>query len=490
MALESVDYDVVVVGAGNAAIAAAISAHEGGARVLVLEKAPKSLRGGDTYYTGSVYRFVRGGSDEIRELVTDLSDAEKRALDVRPYSAEDFYGDIMRLTDGLSDPDLLEVVVRESNSTTKWLTRQGVKWELQMNSAIRIGERLRWAGSLVTRAKGGGIGLSDMLFDILGKKDIEVRYETKATKLLIDTKGRITGLVIRDMDGYKEIKCKAVILACGGFQANREMCAKYLGSGWELVKIRGTKYDTGDGIRMALEIGARPTGHWSGCHATPIDTDAPDVADRLTTDVTNRLSYPFGIMVNTEGNRFVDEAEDTAQFTYAKYGAIIRALPHRIAYQIFDSKVKHLLEPRYSSSTPVTAQSVPELADKLGIDTESLVKTVKTFNESVQEGTFDPSTKDGKHTLGIQPPKSNWAQKLDALPLYAYGATCGITFTFGGLKINQRAQVLDTEDRVIPGLYAAGEIVGGLFYTNYAAGTGLMAGAVFGRIAGAEAAHQ
>ena len=489
MARKSVDYDVVVVGAGNAALVAAISAHEGGARVLVLEKAPKSLRGGDTYYTGSVYRAARGGSDEIRELVPDLSEAEKKAIDVPPYSAEDFYGDIMRITEGLANPDLFEVIVGESNPIIKWLTLQGIKWELHMNQAVRIGDRLRWTGTLVTRAKGGGIGLSDMLFDIIEKKAIELRYETKATRLLIDQKGKIAGLVIRDMDGYKEVKCKAVILACGGFQANREMCTKYLGKGWDLVKIRGTKYNTGDGIRMALEIGAQPTGQWSACHATPIDADAPDYADRLTTDVTNRLSYPFGIMVDTEGNRFVDEARDQAQNTYAEYGGIIRALPHHTAFQIFDSKVKHLLEPRYASGTCVTAQSVSELADKLGIDTESLVKTVKAFNESIQDGTFDPSVKDGKHTLGIQPPKSNWAQKLDTSTLYAYGVTCGITFTFGGLKINQRAQVLDTEDRIIPGLYAAGEIVGGLFYMNYPAGTGLTAGAVFGRLAGTEAAR-
>ncbi len=490
MALKSIDYDVVVVGAGNAAIVAALSVRECGARVLVLEKAPKAMRGGDTYYTGGTYRFARGGNDEIRELIPDLSEGEKKAIDVPEYSAEDFYSDVMRITEGLADPDLIGLVVSESNSIIKWLGRQGMKWELNMQDVLHIGERLRWRTPTIMRAKGGGIGLTDMLFDVLEKKDIELRYETKATRLLIDSKGKITGLVIRDTDGYKEIKCKAVILACGGFQANREMCTRYLGSGWELVKIRGTKYDTGDGIRMAWEIGAQSTGHWSGCHATPIDADAPDIGDRLTTDVTNRLSYILGIMVNVEGNRFVDEGEDVSVLTYAKTGAVIRLQPQRTAYQIFDSKVNNLLEARYAAARCVTAQSIPELADKLAIDSESLVRTVKAFNESTQEGIFNPSSKDGKHTLGIKPPKSNWAQKLDAPPFYAYAVTCGITFTFGGLKINQRTQVLDTEDRVIPGLYAAGEIVGGIFYVNYPAGTGLTTGAVFGRIAGAEAAHQ
>ncbi|MCI0438309.1 MAG: FAD-dependent tricarballylate dehydrogenase TcuA, partial [Chloroflexi bacterium] len=303
-------------------------------------------------------------------------------------------------------------------------------------------------------------------------------------------KGRITGITVRDNDGYHDVSTSAVVLACGGFEANTEMRTRYLGPGWEMAKVRGTQFNTGDGIRMALEIGAQSYGHWSGCHAVAWDLNAPPHGDRNIADLFQKHSYPFGIIVNVEGKRFVDEGADLRNYTYAKYGREILYQPQRAAFQIFDEKTKHLLRDEYfiPQASVVRANTIEELADGLGIDREGLVNTVREFNAAVQPGDYNPTALDGKGTKGIAPPKSNWALPIDAPPYLGYAVTCGITFTFGGLKINGQCQVFDTEDRPIPGLYAAGELVGGLFYYNYPGGAGLMGGSVFGKIAGAEAA--
>jgi tricarballylate dehydrogenase len=282
-----------------------------------------------------------------------------------------------------------------------------------------------------------------------------------------------------------------VVLACGGFEANAEMRTRYLGPGWELAKVRGVPYNTGDGIRMALDIGAQPYGHWSSCHAVAWDVNAPPFGDRTITELYQKHSYPFGLIVNLEGKRFVDEGADFRNYTYAAYGREILKQPLGAAFQIFDEKVKHLLRDEYRipQATTATANSIEELADRLGINREGFVKTIQEYNTAVQPGHYDPTVLDGKCTEGITPPKSNWALPIDTPPYIGYAVTCGITFTFGGLKIDTRGQVIDTEGNAMPGLYAAGELVGGLFYHNYAGGSGLAAGAVLGKLAGSSAAE-
>jgi tricarballylate dehydrogenase len=281
-----------------------------------------------------------------------------------------------------------------------------------------------------------------------------------------------------------------VVLACGGFEANAEMRARYLGPGWDLAKVRGTRFNTGDGIRMALDAGAMPYGHWSGCHAVAWDLNAPPFGNRAIGDLYQKHSYPFGIIVNVDGERFVDEGADFRNYTYARYGREILKQPQRAAFQIFDAKAVPLLRDEYriAQATKATADTIAELAAALGIDADGLARTVDAFNASVQPAAFDPTRLDGKGTAGIEPPKSNWAQAIDTPPYVGYAVTCGITFTFGGLRIDARAQVLDGDERPIRGLFAAGELVGGLFYFNYAGGSGLMAGAVLGKIAGESAA--
>ncbi len=483
--------DVVVVGGGNAALCAALAAREQGARVVVLEKAPEPQRGGNSFFTAGGFRFAHRGLEDLRkDVLPDLAPAEAASVELPSYTEENFFDDLMRLTENLSDSDLADVLVSRSRPTVVWMRSQGVRWILMLSrQSYKVGGIHRFWGGLSVEAVGGGPGLVQALYDRASALRIDVRYETKATRLLVDDRGAIRGLVCRGPEGFAEISAPSVVLASGGFEANPEWRTRYLGKDWELARVRGTRHNTGDGIRMALEIGAQPYGHWSGCHAVAWDLNAPPFGDRKVGDLFQKHSYPLGIVVNLRGERFLDEGADYRSYTYAKYGQEILKQPQRAAFQIFDQKVVPILREEYRirEVTKAEAGTIEELAKKLEIDPEGLVRTVREFNAAVQPGEFNPAILDGKCTNGIAPPKSNWALPLDTSPYVGYGVTCGITFTFGGIKINTRAEVLDTEDRPIPGLCAAGELVG-LFYHNYPGGSGLMAGAVFGRLAGESAA--
>jgi tricarballylate dehydrogenase len=298
----------------------------------------------------------------------------------------------------------------------------------------------------------------------------------------------VHGVTVRYRGRTRAIRARAVVLAAGGFEANPEWRTRYLGPGWDLAKVRGTRFNTGDGIRMALEVGAAPCGNWSGCHAVGWDRNAPEFGDLAVGDGFQKHSYPFGIMLNAAGERFVDEGADFRNYTYAKYGAVILRQPGQFAWQIFDRKVVHLLRDEYRirQVTKVTADSLETLVGKLDdVNPVRALETLRQYNAAVRtEIAFNPNVKDGRGTRGLPVPKSNWANPIDEPPFEAYAVSCGITFTFGGLRITSDAQVLDTDGAPIQGLYAAGELVGGLFYFNYPGGTGLMSGAVFGRIAG------
>ena len=309
-------------------------------------------------------------------------------------------------------------------------------------------------------------------------------------RLLLDGPA-VVGVVARGPNGDEEIPADAVVLAAGGFEANAEMRTRYLGSGWDLAKVRGTRFNTGDAITAALQAGAQPFGNWSGAHAVAWDLNAPPFGNRAITDLYQKHSYPYGLIVNIDGERFVDEGADIRNYTYAKYGGEILAQPQRVAFQLFDQKTEPLLRDEYRirQVTKAEANTIADLAGQLGIAPDALTATVEAYNAACVDGPFNPSALDGLHTEGIDPPKSNWALPLDSPPYLGFAVTCGISFTFGGLKIDAASgQVIDTEERPIAGLYAAGELVGGLFYNNYAGGSGLMAGAVFGRIAGRSAA--
>ena len=483
---------VVVVGGGNAALCAAIAARGAGARVLLLEKAPAAERGGNSFFTAGAFRFAHHGLDDLRrDVLPDLSEAEARAIDIDAYPEARFFDDLARLTENLTDPDLADTLVRRSRPTIVWMRAQGLRFiPMFGRQAYRLGDRHRFWGGLAVEAVGGGPGLVEALYQRAEQLGVEVRYGVKASGLRLDRRGAIRALATRDADGFHEVACRGVVLACGGFEANPEWRARYLGPDWELARVRGTRHNTGDGIRMALEINAQPYGHWSACHAVAWDLNAPPFGDRRVGDLFQKHSYPLGLIVNNRGERFVDEGADLRNYTYARYGREILRQPERAAFQLFDQKVVGLLREEYRirEVTKAEASTLGELARKLEIDPEGLERTVAAFNQAVQPGDFNPAILDGKATRGLTPPKSNWALPLDAPPYLGYAVTCGITFTFGGLRVDTRARVLDTEDRVIPGLYGAGELLGGLFYHNYPGGAGLMAGAVFGRLAGESAA--
>lgn len=486
--------DVLIVGAGNAALCAALSAAETGARVRVLECAPKHERGGNTAFTAGALRVVYRSKEDLRQLMPELPDDEFERTEFGTYDEAAFYDDMARVTEYRTNPDLVEILVTKSYDTLLWMRSKGVRFAPSYGrQAFNVNGTFQFWGGLTVEVVGGGPGLVDALVTASEKAGVEIEYDTRATSLIVDESGRVQGVRARQNGLAVEFFASGVILASGGFEANAEWRTRYLGPGWDLAKVRGSRFNTGDGIRMALEIGASPAGNWSGCHAVGWDMNAPEFGDLGVGDGFQKHSYPFGIIVNARGQRFVDEGADFRNYTYAKYGAAILAQPGQFAWQVFDSQVTHLLRDEYRipQVTKVKADTLEELAQKMdGVDPVGFLRTVKEFNEAVQrDRPFDPNVLDGRGTEGIDPPKSNWANAIEIPPFEAFAVTCGITFTFGGLRIDTSARVLDHDHRPIEGLYACGELVGGLFYFNYPGGSGLTAGAVFGRIAGQSAAE-
>lgn len=488
---ETERYDVVIVGAGNAALTAALAAREQGVSVLVLEKASEAERGGNSVFTAGGFRFVRDGLTDLRtDVLADLSEAEARQIDIPPFPADAYMQDLLRVTEEQAQPELSELLIGRSRETMVWMRGKGVRFIPMLGrQSFPVDGVHRFYGGLAVEAVGGGWGLVDFLVKAVERAGIVLRYRTGLRKLVQDRSGAVTGVIVFGPDGYQEIGARAVVLACGGFEANPEMRVRYLGPGWELCRVRGTRHNTGEGIRAALTIGAQALGGWSSCHAVQWDISAPPFGDRAVLDNFQKHSYPLGIVVNVAGERFLDEGADYRNYTYAKYGRAVTGQPQRTAIQIFDSKTVSLLRDEYRirQVTRAEAKTIEELARRLDIDADGLSRTVRKFNAACRPGPFDPSILDGVRTEGVVPPKSNWALPIDSPPFFGFVVTCGITFTFGGLRINGSGAVLDETDRAIPGLYAAGELVGGLFYQNYLGGAGLMAGSVFGRIAGVTA---
>jgi tricarballylate dehydrogenase len=484
-------YDVIVIGAGNAAFCSALSAQEQGARVLMLEAAPEAERSGNSRFASGVLRFAFRGIDDIRRLVPEMSDTEANNSEFSTYTEEQYLDDMGRVTEYRTDPDLTETFVRGSFDTLCWMQTKGIRFMPLYRQSFKIDGKHKYWGGLALESWGGGAGLVDLELKSATAKGVPIRYATRASRL-IEEGGRITGVVVRHKGVEEEIRAGAVILACGGFSSNLEWRTKYLGPGWDLAKVRGTKFNNGDGIRMALDVGARPYGQWSGCHAVGWDLNAPEFGDLDVGENFQKHSYPFGIMVNAHGKRFLDEGADFRNYTYAKYGKVVLDQPGQFAWQVFDAKTTPMLRDEYKIKriTKVTANTIEELANKLeGVNGKAFLDEVKKYNAAVQTDVkFDPSIKDGRGTAGLEVPKTNWANTIDQGPFEAYAITCGITFTFGGIKIDTGGRVINVDGEAIEGLYCAGEMVGGLFYFNYAGGTGLVSGAVYGRIAGKEAA--
>jgi tricarballylate dehydrogenase len=484
--LQTERYDVAVVGGGSAAFSAAVSAKiHGATRVVVLEKAPFAQSGGNARYSWTGFRFVNEGAEELRVFLPHLSEEEFRSVHLPPYSAESYHSDLQRLTKNRMNKELAETLVSESNGALHWLREIGHEFE-QMTNAVVDGIQYVSTGKPL-RSRGGGIMQLERWRKMAERMGIEIRYESRVSEIYGDNRG-VDGVRVSGPDGAYNLKIHALILCAGGFQASAQKRAQYLGANADLMKVRGSRHDTGEILEMAIGLGAKPAGQWRGAHASPIDLNA---ADFECGDNYSRYSYPLSITVNSDGLRFFDEGEDESTYTYAKTGWKLLSQPDAIGYQLFDRKTVPFLRKIYGeTASPIAADSIRELADKLGIQPVVLENTVEQFNAHVDESKeFTFPALDGKSTAKLTPEKSNWAVKLDDPPYLAYEVTCGITFTYGGLAIDSHARVLNTSGNPIEGLYASGDILG-LFYHNYPSCTGQTRNAVFGRIAGAHAASR
>ncbi|HEY2192459.1 MAG TPA: FAD-dependent tricarballylate dehydrogenase TcuA [Actinomycetospora sp.] len=489
MNAESPGPDVVVVGGGNAGFCAAHAAAEHGRRVVLLEAATRDLAGGNSYYTAGATRMVHAGLDDLRDVVEP--DERHPTTTVPPYSAADFTGDLEKVTEGRNDPRMTEIVVGESSDTVRWLAGKGVRYRLmyERQAYARDDGYLFWGGLHVGNVN-GGIGLIADHTRIAADEGVDVRYGHRVTGLLTDDEG-VVGVRYTTENGEDgELLAASVVLTSGGFESSATMREEHLGPGWARAKVRGTPYNTGELLLAALELGATRGGDWSTCHSVAWDALAEhNESNRELTNRLTRQSYPLGIVVNSEGRRFVDEGADFRNYTYAKYGREILRQPGSIAYQIFDADLRPLLrseEYDMPGVSVVQADSLEELARDIIVDPAALAATVKEFNASIEGGPLDPTVKDGRRAV-VTPPKSNWASPIATAPFYAYPVTCGITFTFGGLRGDDDGRVLRPDGSAIPGLFAAGEALGGLFSGNYPGGSGLTAGMVFGRRAGSVA---
>ncbi|GAA1356675.1 FAD-dependent tricarballylate dehydrogenase TcuA [Arthrobacter koreensis] len=482
------DADVLVIGGGNAGFTAAHAAAERGRKVILLEKGSEELSGGNSFYTAGATRIVHGGLEDLRGFIED--DERHPDTEVPPYTAEDYAHDLAKVTEGRNDPELTRVLISESQSTLRWLAGLGLKYRLMYERQAyqrSDGSYLFWGGLHVGNV-GGGEGLMADHARVAAGLGVDVRYGHAATGL-ITRDGAVTGVRVQTPAGERAFTAESVILTAGGFESDPHKRREFLGDGWENAKVRGTPCNTGDMITAALEIGAARGGDWNTCHSVQWDAFTPmNESNRELTNRLTRQSYPLGIIVNRNGERFLDEGADFRNYTYAKYGREILRQPGSVAYQIFDASLRPMLRTEEYDMPGVSVESadtIAGLAARIGISEEKLEKTVTEFNNSIDRTVpLDPNVLDGR-AARTQPPKSNWASPIETGPFYAFGVTCGITFTFGGVKGDTHGRVLDDSGAPIPGLFAAGEMLGGLFSTNYPGGSGLAAGCVFGRRAGA-----
>ena len=482
---------VVVVGSGNAALCAGIAALEAGSDVLMLEKGDASLAGGNTKYTAGAMRFAYDGGEDLVPLLSDRSDPRLATAEFGAYPEARFAADLEGFNEGRPLSDEQRSLVAQSYPTLRWLASHGVTFEpiWDRQSFEKDGKRVFWGG-LTLAAGGEGVGLWEMEMAAFERLGGTLRLQAPATGLMRDG-DRVAGVRVGD----REVAADAVVLACGGFEADPTLRARWMGEEWGSAKVRGTPLNTGDGLRMALDAGAARHGAYSGAHATPMDLHMKDYGNL---DIPHgerknyrKISYFLGVMLNADGERFVDEGVNFRNYTYAQFGKAVLAQPGGRAWQIFDAKVLDLLyaEYRFHDAHFVEADTLDGLIAKLdGLDGARARATLAAFNDAVDKDVpFDPTVLDGKGTRGLDLPKSNWAQRIDTPPFRAFPVTGGITFTYGGVRVDERGAVLREDGTPIPGLHACGEMVGGVFFGGYPGGSGLTSGAVFGRRAGAGA---
>jgi tricarballylate dehydrogenase len=453
--------DVLVIGGGNAALCAAIAARRDGASVLVIEAAPKFYRGGNTRHT----RNMRCAHDSATDFLTG------------PYTEEEFWDDLLRVTQGNTDEPLAKHMIAQSKPMLSWITEQGVRFQPSLGGTLSLGRTNSFF-------LGGGRAMLNALYLTAEKLGIEVHYDSPALDFdIVD--GHCRSVLAR-IDGVETVvEAKSVVAAAGGFEANIEWLKEGWGEAADNFLIRGTPYNRGDVLKTLLDKGIEPIGDPTQCHAVAIDARAPKFDGGI---ITRLDCVVFGIVVNKNAERFYDEGEDFWPKRYAIWGRLVAAQPDQIAYIIFDSRSLKLFMP--SLFPPIQADTIGELAQKLELSPDQLNRTVDGFNGAVREGTFDHAIFDDCHTEGLEPPKTHWARKLEVPPYYAYPVRPGITFTYLGTRVDHDARMQLTSGGPAVNLFAAGEIMAGnVLGRGYAAGVGMTIGSVFGRIAGEKAAQ-
>jgi tricarballylate dehydrogenase len=481
--VDEYSFDVVVAGCGIAGLAAAVSAQEAGARVAILERAPVEERGGNTRYTGAWMRMKSDAevSDDFEEhFAANGGGYVDPTLLKNLLSSPDQQPGILRAMSYL-DPNVIATFALETPRTLAWLKTFGIRF-IPLPNAFPTSVQPR------IQPSGGGLALIEALAPAFEHKGGRIFYQTAARSLIQNASGAVVGFNALG-PGNRPLRfyAGAVVLGCGGFQGNAQMLTHYLGQ--RAVNLRtmsiGSHYNKGEGLRMALDIGAAPCGDFGLWHASPMDP-------RTARAGSSVYIYPYGILVNNRGQRFVDEAPGSTDETYESVAREIASQPNGIAYVVVDSKLEDVPNYRrviYTEQPAIEAQSLSELAGKLGIAADALEATVSAYNRACVPGAFNPREVDRLSTQAITTAKSNWARPLDAPPYIAYPIVSSIVFTFGGLKVNASAQVINTEGDPIPGLYAAGETMG-MYYNAYTGATSVLKGAVFGRIAGLDAARR
>lgn len=472
----------MVVGSGIGGLASALSAREAGARVAVLERATKQESGGNTRYTEAYLRMKSEEqvSDDFEDaLLGDFMGYPDPGLTAELLKDRSSWPANLRAMHIL-DPDVVGVFARSAGPTLAWLRGHGIVF-----GAVTTG----FITTSTTRLApvGGGLALVETLTEAATRLGVDFHYRTAARDLVRDGDGAVVGVrAVRGENEPVEFHGR-VVLACGGFEGNSEMQARYLGPGSLMCRpiARGGYFNKGEGIEMALAAGAASAGNFSLFHAEPLDprSSMPEPAIFV---------FPYGILVNGNGERFVDEAPGPVDATYEAITRVINAQPRGIGYVLLDEKIEDVPTWQRAVRTDrpaITGGSIEALADALQIPAGALAATVATYNAACPTGAFDPLNTDGLATSGLRPPKSNWARPIDKPPFRAYPITAANVFTFGGLKIDPGARVISRDGVSIRGLYAAGEIVGS-YFTRYTGSTSVLKGAVFGRIAGAAAAKE
>jgi tricarballylate dehydrogenase len=489
--MKSESCDIIVIGGGSAALEAAIAARQAGAdKVVMVEKAPKHESGGNAQFSHVGFRFVHSGAEELRTFFPQVDESVYRRMQIPAYTRQHFLDDLNHVTQGRIDPVLAECLVDQSNSAVHWMKDIGIRWEPEKMTEVE--GKLYLPGGHHIHPVGGGPGMLEQLRSLREKHGVEVRYESRVRAVHGNDRA-VEGVRVSTPEGEYDLAGRAIIVCAGGFQANAEMRARYLGPNADLMKVRGSKHNTGEVLHMLLALGVKSAGHWQGAHMSPIDGNAPAVETPAMADgrgnSMNRYDYTFGITVNALGQRFFDEGEAKHAYTYAKTGRAVLQQPGGVAYQIYDQTGIDLFRHgRNYEATMVEAPTLAELAKKIGIEPEPFLQTIKEFNAACRTDIpFMAGELDGKGTVGITPKKSNWAMPIEKGPFRAYPVTGGVTFSFGGVQVDTQARVINTCYEPIKGLYASGDVIG-LFFHNYPSCTGQTRNAVFSYLSGRNAA--